>query len=110
MNTIPPLPQVVSRDGSELWDWAGKVGGFIQREARIQELRAEIRKCGTVCGDCEKWMKSSECPMERPGEGRRAGYSVGPSMSGMICGVFVETASTTKRRAELQSELRLLES
>lgn len=105
---FPQLPTTVSPDGSELWKWAGDVGGFIQREARREELTADIRKCGTVCGDCDKWMKSSQCPMERPGEGKRAGYSVGPSMGHPICGHFVENASATQRRDQLKAELAKL--
>ncbi len=84
------------------------MAAWIQREARIAELRKEIRVCGTVCGDCEKWMKSRECPREQPGTGKRSGYSVGPSMNGAICNAYVETSSATHRRAKLTTELESL--
>lgn len=60
--STPELPTTISRDGSELWDWAGKMGQHLQREARKAELRADIKK--VACGDCDKWMKSRECPRE----------------------------------------------
>lgn len=106
--SAPSLPATMSRDGSELWQWAGDMGAWIQREARIAELRAEIKKCGQECGDCDKWMKSRECPREQPGTDKRSGYSVGPSMSAPICNAYVEKYSTTQRRAKLTSELETL--
>ncbi len=106
--SAPFLPREISSDGRELWNWAGDMGAWIQREARIAELRKEIRVCGTVCGDCEKWMKSRECPREQPGTGKRSGYSVGPSMNGAICNAYVETSSATQRRAKLTGELETL--
>ena len=106
--SAPSLPATISSDGSELWQWAGDMGAWIQREARIAELRASLKECGQECGDCEKWMKGRECPRERPGEGKRSGYSVGPSMSAPICNAYVETYSTTQRRAKLTSELEAL--
>lgn len=105
MNTAPQLPDRISPDGSELWEWAGKCAQFIHHEVRIQELRSELRRIGHTCGDCDKWMKSRECPRERPGEGRRSGYSVGPSMNDPTCNQYTEAHSTTKRRDELQAEL-----
>jgi hypothetical protein len=106
--SAPSLPSEVSSDGRELWDWAGKMSEHMQRLARINELRGAIRKCGAECGDCEKWMKSSECPRERPGTGKRAGYSVGPSMSDRICEAYDEKPHTTQRRAEYTRELASL--
>ncbi len=106
--SAPSLPAQISRDGSELWRWAGDMGAWIQREARIAELRKEIRVCGTVCGDCVKWMKSRECPREQHGTSKRSGYSVGPSMNGAICNAYVEASSATQRRAKLTSELETL--
>lgn len=109
MNETPPLPVTVSRDGAELWDWAGRCSQVIHRLARIREIRLALRECGNVCGDCQKWMKSRECPAERPGEGRRAGYSVGPSMSSPICNQYVETHEAKERRERLVAELAQLE-
>jgi hypothetical protein len=108
LSVAPPLPLQVSPDGRELWSWAGDFGAHLQREARAAELRRSIRECGASCGDCEKWMKSRECPRERPGTGARAGYSVGPSMNDSKCGEFIEKSWITKRRAELTAELESL--
>ena len=36
------------------------------------------------CGDCSKWMISSQCPQER----NINGWNHGPSMSGPICAEF----------------------
>jgi hypothetical protein len=106
--SAPSLPSEVSPDGREIWDWAGKMSEHIQRLARIKELREAIRKCGKECGDCDKWMKSSECPRERPGTGKRSGYSVGPSCGAPVCAEYVEKPWTTQRRAELTRELESL--
>lgn len=103
-----PLPAEISPSGVELWDWAGKLGDALQRQARLNALRAELRACGTLCGDCEKWMKSRECPRERPGTGKRAGFSVGPSMNDRICGEYVEKLDTTQRRARYEAEMASL--
>ena len=108
VGSAPILPAEISRDGSEVWKWASDMGAWVQREARIAELRGAIRKCGAECGDCEKWMCSSLCPREQPGTGKRAGYSVGPSMSAPICGAYVEKPHTTKRRVEYTRELESL--
>jgi hypothetical protein len=107
-NQPPPLPEKVSRDGSEIWNWAGDMSRFIHTQARIKELRHEINRCGTRCGDCYLWMKSRECPREKPGTGKRSGYSVGPSCEDHICNKFVEREGTTKRRIDLTTELKTL--
>jgi hypothetical protein len=41
------------------------------------------------CGNCDLWMKSSMCPQEKPGTGKRSGYSVGPSAREYTCSSFV---------------------
>ena len=106
--SAPYLPSEVSPDGREIWDWAVKIGEHAHRLARINELREAIRRCGAECGDCDKWMISSECPRERPGTGKRSGYSTGPTMSDRICGEYVEKSHTTQRRAEYTRELESL--
>lgn len=106
-DSLPPsLPFEISSDGSEIWDWAGKMGQYIQIQARITELRHEIRICGTRCGDCYKWMHSNECPREKPGTGKHSGYSVGPHMDETICNQYVEKSSTAQRRIDLTKELQ----
>lgn len=106
MSTPPQIPGTISADGSELWEWAGRASQFIHREIRAKELRAEILKCGTECGNCSKWMKSRECPRERPGTGSRAGFSVGPSMTDYICSQFIEAPTATAHRERLKAELQ----
>lgn len=75
-----------------------------ERLHKIRELRAKIGRQGTECGDCDKWMKSSQCPKEH----NVNGYSRGPSYSTPICKEFVEGKSTTEFREKLQKELALL--
>ena len=107
-SSAPALPSAISNDGRELWKWAADAAEWMQRAARIKELHAAIQKCGSECGDCDRWMKSSECPRERPGEGKFRGHSVGPSMGDRICSAYKEKAHTTQRRAEYTSELAAL--
>lgn len=99
----PELPQTVSPDGRELWDWAAKASKFIHDEARRKELLAQIRK--VTCGDCQHWMKSRECPRER----NVGGFSRGPSMNGPICEKFSETPQSVELRAKWKLELSELE-
>lgn len=103
MNTAPELPAQISNDGREIWDWAGKMSEHIHRQDRIQKLRARIIKIGTVCGDCSKWMKSSQCPNEHS---TMSGYNKGPSCEGRKCGAFIECARSTNFRTELTAELQ----
>jgi hypothetical protein len=98
----PKLPAQMSSDGHEVWDWCGKMSEHIHRQDRIKNLRARIIKIGTVCGDCSKWMKSSECPQERS---TMSGYNKGPSCEGRKCEAFVEAARSTNHRATLTAEL-----
>jgi hypothetical protein len=96
------LPPQVSADGSELWEWAGRFSQAVHRQARIAELGAQIRK--VTCGDCSRWMKSRECPRER----NVNGWNRGPSCEDLPCGIFSESASSTKLRDERRSELTAL--
>lgn len=72
-----------------------------QRARRVAELNEKIRKVGTRCGDCDKWMKSRICPKEH----NVNGYTRGPSCDGFICTQFVESASATNHRATLIAAL-----
>lgn len=101
MSAPPPLPQNVSNDGREIWDWAERFSAHTHRLDKMRKLRAEIARIGTVCGDCHFWMKSRECPKER----NVNGYSRGPSNGSPKCGQFVMTASSAELRAERQAEL-----
>ncbi len=102
-NEIPMPPQEISGDGRELWDWAGKFSEAVHRRDSIRTLNIRIAAIGTRCGDCDKWMKSKECPAERHDNAK--GRSVGPSCEGRICGSFIEATLATKRRDSLKVEL-----
>lgn len=107
METKPPaLPAHISSDGREVWDWAGKLSEHVHRLDDMRRIGAEIRTTGTTCGDCDLWMKSSQCPKERNVNGRNQG----PSCNTAKCVKFVETTQATRRRTELQERLSALES
>lgn len=101
----PKLPAEMSPDGREVWDWADRFSRHVHRANEIARLRREIGETGTECGDCDKWMKSRECPRERNVNGQTRG----PSWGAPICGQFVEAASAAKRRNRLQAELTALQ-
>jgi hypothetical protein len=103
-NTLLP-PQEVSGDGREIYGWAARLSAHTSRLDKMRRLNADIRATGANCGDCEKWMKSRECPQER----NVHGISRGPSMAGIKCVQFVESPRATKRRAEFQLELQKVE-
>lgn len=100
----PRLPEKVSIDGREIWDWAGKMAEHMNRQAKMSELRTQLSQVGTVCGDCCKWMHSNSCPRETNVNGRRRG----PSMNAPICNQYVEKQSSSEWRVELQKRLYAL--
>ncbi len=102
----PQLPEKVSNDGREIWDWAGKMSEHIHRQAKMSELRTQLSRVGTGCGDCYKWMHSNSCPRETNVNGRRRG----PSMNAPICNQYVEKQSSSEWREELQKRLDALKS
>jgi hypothetical protein len=104
--SAPKLPDHVSSDGREIWDWAAKLSAHTQRMHKMRQLQADIGRVGTRCGDCDKWMKSRLCPKEKNVNGRNHG----PSCDTPKCGQFVEEKFATRRRTELQTELSKLES
>lgn len=108
MSDTPTLPQQISSDGHELWGWAGAMSEYIHRQAEIETLRRRLRENKDCCGSCDKWMKSSKCPRERPGTGKRSGYSVGPSMNDISCNQFIESNSAEVLRKELTEKLNQL--
>ncbi len=105
MSQPPKLPEQMSSDGREIWEWAGKLSEHMQRQDKIRELTFKIAKVGTVCGDCDKWMKSRECPAERNVKGR----CVGPSCESRKCSSFVENRSAENSRAQWKAELAQLQ-
>lgn len=101
MSKAPALPQHVSNDGREVWDWAAEFSAHTQRLDKMRRLRADISRLNSVCGSCHFWMKSRECPKEK----NVNGYSRGPSSESPKCGQFAMTQSAAKLRDERQAEL-----
>jgi len=88
---------------SEVFDALAAFDLEMGRRRKCGELRQRIRAIGTTCGDCDKWLKRGACPRER-------GVMVGgPSCAAPKCNSFVEQASSTSLRMELQNELAALE-
>ena len=104
MSIIPPIPQQISNDGREIFDWANNLSNVITKQNRINELKTAIHKPST-CGACKKWMCSSLCPREVH---QKNGRYIGPSMNDAICNLFEEKAYDTERRKKLQEELNKL--
>ena len=59
-HSLPQLPQHVSSDGREIWDWAAQLGQFAARADRLRQLRADLNECGQRCGDCFKMLQDKE--------------------------------------------------
>jgi hypothetical protein len=104
----PAIPTDISPDGREIWQWAEDLAGHCARADKIRTLKQRTAKIGTRCGDCANWMTKS-CPKERPGTGKRSGYSVGPSCNDSICSKFALKDWSRALRAELQDALKKLE-
>ena len=104
-NSNPPsLPEQISSDGREIWDWAGKLATWSIRQDKIRELKQGIRDLEPRCGTCQFWMQSCNCPREK----NVNGYSRGPSMSGPPCSKHVEDNWTTELREKRKAELNAL--
>lgn len=101
MNELPLPPAEVSGNGQEIWDWAAKLSEATQRSHERRQLNQALADCGTRCGDCYKWMKSSMCPAERNVNGRNHG----PSCQSRKCGQYQEDQAATKRRSEIAAKL-----
>jgi hypothetical protein len=106
-NTPPALPQHISSDGREIWDWAKRLSEHTHRLHDMRELRRDIARIGRECGGCDNWMKSRICPREK----NVNGWNRGPSMTDpvMNCQTFVQAPSEIARKGELQQRLSALE-
>jgi hypothetical protein len=102
---MPSLPAEISADGSEIWDWAARLSKATQLAHDIRETQAKIRKLSTTCGDCDNWMKSSECPAEKNVNGRNHG----PSCNAPKCSQFKESFDVLKQRLILSKRMQELE-
>jgi len=95
------LPQSISSNGQELWDWAARLSNVVQLKQEQRDLTAKIKSLTTTCGNCEFWMKAS-CPREtRLPNGRKSG----PSMSDRVCAKFVIKAHSQELVEQLQARL-----
>lgn len=103
---IPELPQDISSDGHELWDWAKKFSDAIHHMDRLHTLQQKIRTIQNECGSCQHWMHQI-CPREKPHG--MSGYRRGPSMSASICQQFTMNSIHTDLLAEWVDELATLE-
>jgi hypothetical protein len=77
---------------------------FLEADRRMGEIAAKQRELARLvknarkrCGNCDKWMKSRECPREH----NVMGMTRGPSCEDMPCGQFVSSPSHVKNLAEL---------
>lgn len=102
---IPNLPQNISNDGREIFDWATKLSNQVAKVSRINELKNALCK-SKLCGSCKHWMCSSDCPNEKL---QRNGHYVGPSMNSNSCDKYVEKEWDKNNRIKLESELAELQ-
>jgi hypothetical protein len=79
-------------------DVFSRASAALQLRDKIDEARDTGRK---QCGNCERWMKSSQCPRER----NVNGYSRGPSMSEPACSKFEITDSAVALRKQRDGEV-----
>jgi hypothetical protein len=87
---LPALPENISPDGREVWDWASRLSDATQKAHEIRELQSKIRRMQNECGSCSLWMTSS-CPREV--HDNRRGRSSGPSCSAIKCSNFIMDSS-----------------
>lgn len=105
LTKAPELPREISSDGREVWAWADSLSAYTHWLHAKRLLREDISLNTGVCGSCDKWMKSSECPREK----NINGMSRGPSCKSPICGQFVWAASSLRLIEEWKTKLAKLE-
>lgn len=78
---------------------------FSEAQAAERKRRDELDVLRNLsrreCGNCDKWMKSRECPREH----NVKGMSRGPSCKGLACGSFVGRAGFREAADKLAAEL-----
>ena len=97
----PELPQHVSANGQEIWDWAIQLGSWQQQQDEMRRIKADLHAITRECGNCAHWMISSRCPREFRAGGRRSG----PSMRAWPCSKFALSHQDEKRKGELEARL-----
>jgi hypothetical protein len=95
------LPQEISTDGRDVWDWAASVGDAMARIHRSREVWKAIVDGESQCGSCSKWMTGA-CPQER--QDNRLGCKVGPSCQAIKCDQFAINAYDRRRIDGLRAE------
>jgi hypothetical protein len=104
---IPHPPQNVSNDGREIFDWATNLSKHLDKIYRIKELKTALVKSNSkLCGSCNYWMCSSDCPREIL---QRNGRYIGPSMNTSGCNKYNEKQYDIDMRIKIQAELAELE-
>lgn len=74
----------------------------LARRDRINQIEHALRE---RCGNCDHWMKSSQCPRER----NVNGYSRGPSCDELPCTKFARAPWREKPLRDELAELRKLQ-
>jgi hypothetical protein len=74
----------------------------------LAKTRSDIRRLGTVCGDCDNWMKSKQCPKDHNIRGRNHGPSCNTPVLG--CSSYSEAPKVEHRRVQLTLESERLRS
>jgi hypothetical protein len=101
---VPKLPDDISPDGREIWDWAARLSDQVQRADEIKRLRQQITNAETQCGSCAHWM-TGQCPREQ--HGNKTGRT-GPSSLSVKCEKFSMPAWQTKELDAAKSKLSKL--
>lgn len=70
----------------------------------IDSLKKEIVSLKRKrCGSCDNWMKSSNCPKEKP---TMSGYNEGPNCNTIACNIFVRKKWNADLILEKEQELK----
>ncbi len=96
------LPQHVSNDGREIWDWAARLSqrtGLLDRQATLVN---DLFKLSRQCGSCRFWM-TNDCSREV--HDNRIGRKRGPSMGAPICQQFAISDSDAGLKARWEADL-----
>jgi len=99
------LPQEISPDGREVFDWAQRMSDHTQRLQRRREVWKAIVDGESQCGSCSKWMTDA-CPREV--QDNRRGCKLGPSCQATKCDQFTMAAWESKRIDGLKAEYAAL--
>jgi hypothetical protein len=92
----------MSSEANAAFDFVVAIGDAVHRRDRALRRLEDLKgRAALRCGNCQKWMKSRDCPRERPGTGKRSGFSVGPSMTEPACAQYQATPDAAAAKTEL---------